>query len=98
MRSMFNGCNSLIFINLTSFDTSKVTDMRYLFYNCHSLKYLDIPNFSPLNLESIIYMFYNMSSLIYLNINSLEINTETSTDHSFDMLPSNLKICSSKYY
>ena len=98
MRSMFNDCNSLIFINLTSFDTSKVTDMRYLFYNCHSLKYLDIPNFSSLNLESIKYMFYKMSSLIYLNINSLEINTETSTDHSFDMLPSNLKICSSKYY
>ena len=96
MKSMFYDCNSIISLNLSTFDTSKVTDMSYMFGNCHNLKYLDIPNFSPINLKVMTQMFYNMSSLIFLNINSLEINGKTTTKKSFDLLPSDLKICSNK--
>ena len=93
---MFNKCISLISLNLSSFDISKVTNMDYMFYNCHNLKYLDIPHFSPENLIEMKKIFYNMSSLIYLNINSLEIKDNTIIDSSFDKLPSDLKICSNK--
>ena len=93
---MFYDCISLINLNLSSFDTTKVIDMSNMFNNCHNIKYLDIPDFSPTNLNEINGMFYNMSSLIYLNIYSLEINDETNTNNAFDKLSSELKICSNK--
>ena len=96
MFSMFNKCKSLIYLNLSNFDTSKVTDMSFMFYNCYNLKYLDIPHFSPIILTKIENLFYNMSSLIYLNIYSLEINDQTIKSNAFDNLPSDLKICSNK--
>ena len=46
MQAMFYDCISLINLNLSSFDTTKVIDMGNMFYNCHNIKYLDIPNFS----------------------------------------------------
>ena len=46
MRGMFNGCNELEHLDLSNFDTSKVTDMEFMFYNCNKLKYLNILNFS----------------------------------------------------
>ena len=96
MKSMFYECESLISLNLSSFDTTKVSNMGYMFSNCYNLKYLDIQNFSPINLEAMHSIFYNLSSLIYLNINSLEINRNTKLSNSFQMLPSDLKICSNK--
>ena len=96
MYSMFNGCKSLIYLNLSSFDTSKVIDMSFMFQNCLNLKYLDIPHFSPLNPIAIRQMFYNMSSLIYLNIFSLDINEKTIKNLAFHNLPSNIKICANK--
>ena len=96
MREMFCYCYSLISLNLSSFDTTKVTDMRYMFTDCFSLKYLDIPHFSPNNLKFMYQMFNNMSSLVYLNIKALDINARTNTSNSFDKLPPDIKICSSK--
>ena len=34
---MFDSCKSLTSLNLSSFDTSQVTDMRGMFYGCESL-------------------------------------------------------------
>jgi surface protein len=47
---MFNGCNSLEKINLSSFKTSKVTDMAGMFSRCRSLKDLDVSSFDTSNL------------------------------------------------
>jgi surface protein len=35
---MFNGCSSLISIDLSSFNTTNVNNMGYMFYGCSSLK------------------------------------------------------------
>jgi hypothetical protein len=67
-----------------------------MFTDCFSLKYLDIPHFSPNNLKFMYQMFNNMSSLVYLNIKALDINAGTNRSNSFDKLPPNIKICSSK--
>ena len=93
MYAMFSHCMSLISLNLTIFDTTKVTDMSYMFNNCKKLKYLDIPHFSPKNITSVEYMFQNITSLIYLNIYSLEINNNTNTQQTFNLLLNDLKIC-----
>ena len=34
---MFSGCNSLTRLDLSNFDTSKVTDMTFMFYGCDNL-------------------------------------------------------------
>ena len=35
---MFYKCSSLNSINLSNFNTNKVTDMYHMFYNCKNLK------------------------------------------------------------
>ena len=46
MNTMFQACNELISLDLSNFNTSKVTDMSYMFYGCNKLKYLNLSNFS----------------------------------------------------
>ena len=43
---MFQQCNELISLNLSNFNTSKVTDMQWMFNNCVKLEYLNISNFN----------------------------------------------------
>ena len=38
MRAMFQGCNGLINLDMTSFNIKNVTDIRYMFNSCHNLK------------------------------------------------------------
>ena len=40
---MFAGCENIISINFTSFNTKKIESMKYMFYNCINLKYLNLP-------------------------------------------------------
>ena len=42
---MFIGCKSLISLNLSNFNTEKVTNMNMLFYGCCSLRLIDLSNF-----------------------------------------------------
>ena len=37
MNWMFGNCSSLASLDLSGFNTSKVTDMVYMFYNCYNL-------------------------------------------------------------
>ena len=96
MKSMFSHCESLIYLNLSSFDTTKVTDMSFMFNNNKKLKYLDISHFSPLNITTIETMFCNMISLTYLNIYSFEIDNQTNITTPFKAMTNSLKICSNE--
>ena len=42
---MFKGCSSLIFVNLSSFNTEKAMNFCNMFYDCSSLTNLNISNF-----------------------------------------------------
>ena len=46
---MFWNSTLLESLDLSSFDTSKVTDMTAMFYNCSKLKKLDLDNFNMKN-------------------------------------------------
>jgi surface protein len=46
---LFYGCENITSIDVTNFDTSKVTDMDYMFYDCESLTTLDVSNFDTSN-------------------------------------------------
>ena len=45
MTNMFKGCYNLTFIDLSKFNTSKVSSIDGMFYDCKQLRYLDLSNF-----------------------------------------------------
>ena len=65
---MFKECSSLTSINLSSFDTSKVTTMGSMFESCSSLMSLDLSSFKTPLLENIYYMLSGVISLDTLNL------------------------------
>ena len=46
MRTMFQSCYELEYLDLSQFNTSNVIDMSWMFYDCNKLKYLNLSNFS----------------------------------------------------
>jgi surface protein len=94
MNGMFSFCKSLISLDLSGFDVSKVTDIGYMFHNCQNMKYLDISHFSPLNLKGMKATFRALKNLIYLNLGSLEINNDTDTNIAFEKVSTTLTIYS----
>ena len=65
---MFYGCNSLISLDLSNFNTQNVTNMNGMFYNCNSLISLDLSNFNTQNVTNMNYMFSFCNSLKKNNI------------------------------
>ena len=85
MSFMFANCESLLSLDLSNFNTAKVTDMRGMFANCLELESLDLSSFDFKNVkmagyakETIIptYMEYGMF------YNSPKINTIMTINNS----------------
>ena len=72
---MFNGCSSLISLNLSNFDTSKVQSMSWMFSGCNNLEYINLKNFNEKQLTSNNDMFVNVPSnvVVYMNENNAKI-------------------------
>ena len=70
MGSMFYKCSSLKELNLSNFNTNKVTYMRYMFYGCSSLKELNLSNFNTNNVTNMDGMFYGCSDQFHNKIRS----------------------------
>ena len=81
MRDMFNGCSSLISLDVTNFNTAKVTDMRYMFYSCSKLTSLDVTKFNTEKVTNMSYMFYNCKALTSLDVTNF--NSENVTNMSY---------------
>ena len=77
MRKLFYGCNALVDLDLSSFDTSNVTDMSYMFDNCCSLESLDLSSFNTSSVANMLNMFNRCASLISLDLNSFDTNNVT---------------------
>ena len=71
INDMFNGCNNIISLNLSNFNTQNVTDMSYMFYCCSSLSYLDLSNFNTQNVTYMSSMFDGCISLFFEIIRKL---------------------------
>ena len=81
MRDMFNGCSSLISLDVTNFNTENVTSMRDMFNGCSSLISLDVTNFNTANVTDMCYMFFGCKSLttIYVSDEFVITNTTNKT-------------------
>ena len=85
---MFEDMRSLTTLDLSNFDTSKVTDMREMFRDMHSLTTLDLSNFDTSNVTDMVYMFDNMRSLTTLNLSNFDTSKVTGMSHMFDNMRS----------
>ena len=84
---MFNCCNNITSINLSSFDTKNVTNMSYMFYNCKRLEELDLSSFDTRKVTNMSHMFHmdsmHCEDCSLKKINLLSFNTENVTDMSY---------------
>ena len=60
---MFSGCDNIKKIDLSSFDSSDVTNMYYMFGKCHYLKEIKLDNLNTENVIDMSYMFNVCSEL-----------------------------------
>ena len=69
---MFAECNELINLDLSNFNTSKVTDMYYMFYKCYKLKEIKgIYNFRITDMTDLTEMFdecYKKNFYLFLKL------------------------------
>ena len=78
---MFFNCPNIESIDLSSFDTSSVTNMSYLFSECTELTNIDLSLFDTKNVTNMGSMFFNCSKLT--NIDLSNFNTKNVSNMSF---------------
>ena len=74
MRWMFAGCYYLGSVDVSHFDTRKVTDMEMMFY-CFPGRTLDLSSFNTANVENMRNMFY-----VCPNLQTIYVSSEWSTE------------------
>ena len=65
---MFSGCSGLTSLDVSGFDTRKVTNMDAMFQRCRNLSSLDVSGFNTEKVTSMVCMFYGCSSLISIYV------------------------------
>lgn len=83
LSGYFTGWDFLTELDLSSFNTSAVTNMREVFRGCSSLVSLDLSGFDTSNVTDMVYMFYGCSSLTSLNLNGFDTSAVTDMSYMF---------------
>ena len=80
MNKMFWGCENLVNLNLSSFNTKNVDNMSYMFYDCKNLNNLDLSSFDNYKTSDMTDMFYGCGQFkeLDLSIFSTQIINYTS--------------------
>ena len=89
-RSIFSFCSSLTTIDLSSFNTKKITQFgssnsaNGMFYSCSSLTSLDLSSFDTSNAINMYYMFGGCSSLTSLDLSGFNTSNVTNMRGMFN--------------
>ena len=75
-NNMFFGCSSLISIDLSNFNTQKVTNMSWMFTRCKFLTNIDLTNFNTKNVTDMSYMFYECHSLENIDLSKFKTQND----------------------
>ena len=67
IKNMFYKCSLLTSINLSNFNTNRITDMSYAFSGCSSLMSINLSKFNTNNVTNMSYTFSDCSSLKTIN-------------------------------
>ncbi len=77
MKNLFNGCTSLVNLDLRYFETENVTDMNSMFRDCSSLRQLDLPRFDTRKVTDMNGMFRGCTNLESLDLSSFDTHSVT---------------------
>ena len=77
MGNMFYSCSSLTSLDVTNFNTAKVTNMRFMFSSCSKLTSLDVSKFNTMNVTNMSSMFSGCSSLTSLDVTHFDTENVT---------------------
>ena len=89
---MFYYSSGFTSLDLSSFDTSNVTNMGYMFYYMYKLTSLDLSSFDTSNVTNISYMFAYSYKIETLKLNNASFGNVTSANMAFYQLPSTVYI------
>ena len=80
---MFYKCSALTNLDLSHFDTSKVTDMQFMFAYCSGLTSLNVSNFITSKVTNMGMMFGDCSSLANLDVSHFDTSKVTDMQFMF---------------
>ena len=80
-RGMFSFMSNLATLNLSNFDTSKVTNMHAMFYGMSKLAALDLSNFNTSQVQDMSSMFSGMPNLTTLDISNFNTSQVINMSH-----------------
>jgi len=83
MEEMFYNCSSLEELDLSNFNTSKLTNMQYTFYNCTDLTVLNLSGWNTSNVTNMYSAFMNCESLEELDLSSFDTSKVTNMEQLF---------------
>ena len=82
---MFSDCGNILSVDLSNFDSSRVTHLDHMFYECYLLKSINFDNFCTKKVKDMSYMFLKCTTLENLDISSFDLNKlEKILDMFFD--------------
>ena len=73
MSFMFSGCRGFTSLDLSSFNTSNVTNMNWMFANCKGLTNLDLRNIDIIKVTNYTNIFYNVPSNTVIYVSTEEM-------------------------
>lgn len=79
---------NILEIDLSNFDTSKVTNMSSMFGSMSKLTTLNLSSFNTSKVADISNMFYGMSKLTNLNLSNFDTSKVTNMSGMFSIMPS----------
>ena len=87
MNYMFGHCRDLTSLDLSNFDTSKVTNMWGMFCGCRSLTTLDLSGFDTSNVLDMSFMFDSCYSLTTLDLSNFNTSKVRNMSYMFYNCP-----------
>ena len=80
---MFNMCESLESLDLSSWDTSNATTFLWMFHSCYKLKDLNLSGWDTSSVTNMNSMFKNCKSITELDISSFDTSNVTNMNSMF---------------
>ena len=82
-KNMFYKCSNISEINLSNFNSSKVTDTSCMFNGCSSLTSLNLSNFITSKVMDMNFMFFDCSSLTSLDLSNFNTSLVINMNYMF---------------
>lgn len=83
MKGMFRKCSTLVSVNVSNWNTSKVQSFSGTFRECTSLTTVDVSGWDTGNATSMYTMFYSCKALVELGVDNWDVSSVTNMSYMF---------------